>query len=97
MEFRDIAQDHGIPYLIVLLPAKGAGDANIDAIKQQFDKDKINYYDLFPLAQSFSLKDFSVTSSDMHPSALVHQKIGEMLSEYILKNYLKGRQAEDRR
>jgi len=90
LAFRDFAQAHGLTYLIVTLPAKLPGDARIAAIQKQFDKDKIKYYDLFFLAQSISLKDFGVSSWDAHPSPQVHKKIGELLSEYILENYLKA-------
>lgn len=88
---RDFAQAHGLAYLIVTLPGKYPGDERIAAIQKQFNKDKIKYYDLFFLAQSISLKDFGLSSSDAHPSPLVHRKIGEMLSEYIRENYLKAR------
>ncbi len=87
--FRDFAQAHGLPYLIVTLPAKYPGDERIAVIQKQFSKDKIKYYDIFFLAQSISLKDFGVSSWDSHPSPLVQRKIGELLSEYIWENYLK--------
>jgi len=91
LEFRDIAQAHGIPYLIVTLPAKGAWDANIVQIMQQFKRDGIKYYDLFSLAQSISLKEFSVSAADIHPSPLVHKRVGELLSKYIWEHYLAKR------
>lgn len=90
MAFRDFAQAHGLAYLIVTLPAKYPGDARIAAIQKQFNRDKIKYYALFFLAQSISPKDFGLSSSDAHPSPMVHRKIGEMLSEYIRENYLKA-------
>ncbi len=96
LDFRDFAQAHGIDYLIVTLPAKSPEDAHIVTVQKQFNKDKIKYYDLFFLAQSISLEDFGVSSSDGHPSPLVQKKIGELLSGYILENYLKARKAGGR-
>ena len=50
--------------------------------------DKINYYDTSFLTPLFTVKQYHASTYDWHPSALVHQKIGEMLSEYILNNFL---------
>lgn len=89
LDFRDLAQAHGLDYFIVVLPSKSPGDARIAEISRTLSKDKINYFDLFSLARSISLRDFGVSSRDFHPSPSVQRKIGELLSEYIWGNYVK--------
>lgn len=87
-QFRDIAEANGVNYLIVTLPAKHSSDARILEIEKQLAKDDLKYYDLFSLAASINLQDFSVSKWDLHPSPLVHKKIAELLGRYILDNYL---------
>jgi hypothetical protein len=87
--FRNFALAHDLPYLVVTLPAKFPGDERIIGVQKQITKDKIKHYDLFFLANSVSLKDFSISSWDAHPSPLVHRKIAELLSKYVWENYLK--------
>ncbi|MFZ5447740.1 MAG: SGNH/GDSL hydrolase family protein [Thermodesulfobacteriota bacterium] len=89
-QFKDIAEAQGISYLIVTLPSKHPRDAHILEIQEQLQKDNIRYYDLFSLADSISLRDFSLNKRDAHPSSLVHKRIADLLGRYILDNYLKN-------
>jgi hypothetical protein len=89
-QFKNIAEANGINYLIVTLPSKHPRDSRILKIQEQMEKDNLRHYDLFALAGSISLRDFSANKRDSHPSPLVHKKIADRLGRYILDNYLKN-------
>jgi hypothetical protein len=87
-EFKETAERHGYSYLVVTLPSvKGNVDQFIEIIKNM-ENDKINYYDTSCITPLFTVKEYHASTYDWHPSSLVHQKIGEMLSGYVLKNFL---------
>ena len=87
-DFKEIALEHNYKYLIVTLPSiEGDGSQFIEIINK-FKNDQINYFDTSFITPLFTAKQYHATTYDWHPSALVHQKIGEMLSAYILNNFL---------
>jgi hypothetical protein len=87
-EFKNLAIDHNYSYLVVTLPSVEGNGAQFTGIINNMKNDKINYFDTSFITPLFTVKDYHASTYDWHPSALVHQKIGEMLSEYILNNFL---------
>jgi hypothetical protein len=87
-EFKKLAQEHNYSYLVVMLPSAGSNGSQFSGIIRNMKHDKLNYYDTSFIAPLFTLKEYHATTYDFHPSALVHQKIGAMLSAYILDNFL---------
>jgi hypothetical protein len=92
VDFKNIAEAHGINYLVVPLPAINPTDRQILRVEKQFEKDRIRYYDLFSLVDAIKVEDFRSSKWDAHPSALVQRRIGEQLSRYILKQFLLPRE-----
>jgi hypothetical protein len=87
-EFKETAEEHGYSYLIVTLPSVKSNGSQFTEILKNMKNDQINYYDTSFIASLYTVKEYHASTYDWHPSALVHQKIGEMLSRYVLKNFL---------
>jgi hypothetical protein len=84
--FKEITEKNNISYSIVLLSLFNKQYEN--QLLEQFQKDKIRYIDLSSLSKEFSLNQFIASKFDGHPSAMVHKRIGEILTEYVLNEYL---------
>jgi hypothetical protein len=95
-DFKQIANDFGYRYLVVTLPTFGGDGSQFREIIQRFQRDKIDYVDLSTIAPSFSAREYLASRYDSHPSALVHRRIGETLSSYIMENYLNKACAQGR-
>ena len=87
-DFKQLANEYGYQYLVVTLPTFGGDGRQFREIIQNFRRDKIDYYDVSTLAPAFTVKEYQASRYDFHPSALVHRRIGESLSEYLMENYL---------
>jgi GDSL-like Lipase/Acylhydrolase len=87
-EFKKISQEHHCDYLVVMLPSAGSNGSQFNEIKENMKHDNLNYYDTSSITPLFTIKQYPATTYDFHPSALVHRKIGAMLSAYILDNLL---------
>ena len=87
-EFKKLSQEHNYSYLVVTLPSAGSNGSQFSEIIKNMKHDNINYYDTSFITPLFTVKQYHATPYDFHPSALVHQKIGAMLSAYILDNFL---------
>jgi hypothetical protein len=81
-EFRDIADGHGVPHLIVLRPA--GGRPSTGPLLAQARADGLTMLDLSYIRNEFSDKAYRASRFDPHPSAAVHHRIGEELAEHIL-------------
>ena len=87
-EFKELSQKSGYNYLVVTLPSVEGNGAQFSGVIKNMTSDKINYYDVSFLTPQFTYNEFHASKYDWHPSALVHKKIGTMLSEYILNHFL---------
>jgi lysophospholipase L1-like esterase len=87
-DFQKIANDYGYQYLVVTLPTLGSDGRQFRDIIRRFQRNKIDYFDLSTIAPTFSAREFQASRYDSHPSALVHRRIGESLSAYIMEKYL---------
>jgi len=87
-EFKELSHKFGYNYLILTLPSAEGNGSEFTQITQNMARDQINYYNVSFLTPQFSYSEFHASKYDWHPSALVHKKIGTMLSEYILKHFL---------
>lgn len=79
--FKETAEQHGLAYLILLLPQmkeKAWGSLPI-----QLSQDAISYLDLSPLGQEFSREEFMASPFDPHASPAVHRRIAELLADYV--------------
>jgi lysophospholipase L1-like esterase len=81
VQFKEIAEDYGIRYAIVLLPFP---ESKMNPLKTQLQKDKISFLDLSPLTNEFTLEEYKASAFDPHPSSKVHSRIGETLAHYFL-------------
>jgi hypothetical protein len=81
-QFAATAQEHGIEYLIVLLPT--APDKTYGQVKEQLIAENLAYLDLTAIRQEFTREDYMASRFDRHPSAAVHRRIGEELVNAIL-------------
>jgi hypothetical protein len=88
VEFKKLSQEHNYSYIVVTLPSAGSNGSQFSEILKSMKHDKINSYDTSFITPLFTVKQYHASPYDFHPSALVHQKIGEMLSAYILDNFL---------
>ena len=88
VEFKKLSQEHNYSYVVVTLPSAGSNGSQFSEIIKIMKHDNINSYDTSFITPLFTVKQYHASPYDFHPSALVHQKIGEMLSAYILDNFL---------
>jgi hypothetical protein len=79
--FREVAEQRGLAYIIVLLPLTGV--KTWDVMAGQLSRDGIRYLDLSPVGGEFTLEEYRSSRYDYHPSPAVHRRIGEELAEYI--------------
>jgi hypothetical protein len=86
-QFKETAETHRVPYLIVLLPA---GRDLFGRVSTQLHRDEIAFVDLSSLRSEFTREQFKASQFDGHPSAAVHHRIGEALAESILQSELKA-------
>lgn len=80
LQFKDDAEKYNLKYCIVIIPnlfKAGFEEKLISALK----KDNVNYINLQGLANEFTINEFMASRFDSHPSAKVHKRIGEKLSE----------------
>jgi hypothetical protein len=87
-EFKEIAEENEYSFLIVTLPSAEAKGTQFTALINNLKNEQINYYDTSFITPLFAVKEYQASAHDWHPSALVHKKIGEMLSDYIANNLL---------
>jgi hypothetical protein len=80
-QFKKIAEGHGIPYVVVLLPRT---QSTWGEMSDRLMQDAVTYLDLSILLQEFTEEQFMASRFDSHPSAAVHHRIGESLAEYVL-------------
>jgi lysophospholipase L1-like esterase len=90
VQFKKIAQKFGYNYVVVLLPAAEGNGSEFTEIIKKLKHDKINYFNVSYLTTEFTYDQFHASRYDWHPSALVHKKIGLLLSQYIFDHYLKN-------
>jgi hypothetical protein len=76
-----MAEQRGLPYLIVLLPKQGA---NVwGSLSARLRQDVVKYLDLSPLGNEFTREQYMASRFDPHPSPAVHHRIGEALVDYV--------------
>jgi hypothetical protein len=86
-KFRDIAEEHKLPYAIVLLP-----QLKTDAwgrIPSELASDGIAHVDLSFLGKEFTKEQYWASRFDAHPSPAVHRRIGQELAQDILERVMK--------
>jgi len=86
-KFKEIANEHNLSYAVVLLPSLIATFKNLPL---RFNEDKIVFIDLSFLSNEFTRNQFMAGKFDGHPSAMVHRRIGKILSEYIIRYQLRN-------
>jgi len=88
VDFKNLATAHGYQYLVVTIPTLGGDGSQFREIIDNFQRDKIAYFDVSPLSMAFTEKQFRASRYDFHPSASVHRQISDKLSGYIMEKYL---------
>jgi len=84
--FKELADKHGLPSIIVLLPMARAD--SFDGVVRQLQRDEVAFVNLSSLSSEFTLDRFMASQFDRHPSPAVHHRIGEALAEYIFQRQL---------
>ncbi|NOS77613.1 MAG: SGNH/GDSL hydrolase family protein [Nitrospira sp.] len=80
-QFKKLAEERGLPYVMVLLPRMRTKDWG--AVSDQLTRDRIPYLDLSSLKSEFTEEQYRASRFDPHPSAAVHRRIGEALADYV--------------
>lgn len=80
-QFSRVAEERGLPYVVVLLPRLRTTDWG--AMSDQLTRDRIAYIDLSSLKNEFTDEQYRASRFDPHPSAVVHHRIGEALADYV--------------
>ncbi|MFZ5448777.1 MAG: SGNH/GDSL hydrolase family protein [Thermodesulfobacteriota bacterium] len=88
-EFKELSERLGYDYLVLTLPSAEGNGLQFSGIIKMMTNDKINYYDVSFLTPQYTYKEFHASKYDWHPSALVHNRIGTMLSKYIFDHFLR--------
>ena len=90
--FRTVAAQRGVPYVVMLLPARRQGVWG--RVPDQLTRDNFTHIDLSSLANEFTEEQYMASHFDPHPSPAVHHRIGETLADYVRHNHLKRRQVQ---
>lgn len=85
-DFRRIALQNHIKYLLLLLPSYGSDD--LLAVKRKLAQDRFQCLDLSSLWKNYSLEEFRVSRFDNHPSVIVHKEIAVKTAEYLRETLL---------
>ncbi|ULA64036.1 MAG: hypothetical protein LZF86_110736 [Nitrospira sp.] len=80
-QFKTIAEERGLPCVVMLLPRMRTKDWG--AVVDQLTRDRIAYIDFSSVKNEFSEEQFRASRFDSHPSAAVHHRIGESLADYV--------------
>jgi lysophospholipase L1-like esterase len=88
-QFARIAEGQDLSYSLILLPSIQWGLVSFGDLPEQLDQDKIDFVDLSTLRKEFTLDQFRASKFDVHPSAMVHRRIGEALADYVLEEHLR--------
>ena len=80
-QFKKLAEERGLSYVIVLLPRMRTKDWG--RVPDQLTRDRIAYLDLSSLKSEFTEEQYRASRFDPHPSAAVHHRIGEALADYV--------------
>jgi len=86
-QFKEIAEQRGLSYAIVLLPSMRR--TSWGSLPDQLTRDRITHVDLSFLWNEFTAEQYMASRFDPHPSAAVHHRIGEALADYVRHNQLK--------
>lgn len=81
-QFKKVAEQRGLSYVIVLLPISQLGAWG--SVPAQLRADRITFIDLSHLRNEFTNGQYRASRFDPHPSAAVHHRIGESLADYVL-------------
>jgi hypothetical protein len=81
LKFKEMADQHHLSYAVVLLPSL---NETFKTLPLKLDEDRIIFMDLSSLKNEFTPLQFMASKFDGHPSAMVHRRIGGLLSEYIM-------------
>lgn len=87
-KFKEISEKNGLSYSVVLLPDLTGKFENLST---RLKEDKIDFIDLSFLQNEFNTSQFMASKFDYHPSAIVHKRIGELLSEYTVCHQLENK------
>ena len=79
-QFKRIAEQHGVPYVIVLLPR--VQNTPWGSLPDQLEADRISYINLSFLRDEFTQEQYMASRFDVHPSPAVHHRIAETLAAY---------------
>lgn len=80
--FRNLAEDRGIAYVIVLLPSPWWPWGEVPG---QLARDSISSVDLRFLLDEIAPGQFAARRFDPHPSPVVHRRIAEELAVFVLR------------
>jgi hypothetical protein len=85
--FKTVAEQRGIPYVVMLLPRMQ--QEAWGRVPDQLTRDNITHIDLSFLGAEFTKEQYMASRFDPHPSAAVHRRIGEALADYVRNTSLK--------
>ena len=86
--FAHLADERGVPSIIVLLPTPRADLSN--RVSRELRNDGITFLDLAALLGEFTRDQHKASQFDGHPSPAVHHRIGVTLAKAILETHLKS-------
>ncbi|MGH7217779.1 MAG: SGNH/GDSL hydrolase family protein [Nitrospiraceae bacterium] len=80
-QFKATADQHGLSYVIALLPRMQRNSWG--PLPDKLARDRITHIDLSFLGNEFTEEQYRASRFDPHPSAAVHHRIGEALADYV--------------
>jgi lysophospholipase L1-like esterase len=80
-QFKETADQLGLPYAIVLLPRMEENAWG--PLPARLTQDATTYLDLSALGKEFTKEQYMANRFDRHASAAVHRRIGESLADYV--------------
>lgn len=79
--FKEMAEQHGLPYLVLLLPRMQ--EKAWGPLPAKLMQDGVTFLDLSTLGAEFTTEEFMASRFDPHVSPAVHRRIGESLADYV--------------
>jgi hypothetical protein len=83
---RRIAERRGVPFILVALPTSGWSGVQFTETVKRCRGDSIDVLDLSQLGRDIPSAQFNVSKYDSHPSALVHSRIAEIITVYLIEH-----------
>ena len=83
-QFKQAADAHGVSSFILLLPTTDGSP--FGPIFTELQRDGIPFVDVSRLREEYTREQFMASRFDLHPSTVVHRRIGQIVADQLLRS-----------